>query len=284
MKFDELPLDVKRLILRYMTYDETARLRQVSKEFNVIGQQHLNAGFKQVTKRHSALVHRIKSILPRRESERRNHALSRHNEILTAVETRISLLNMTIMKHVTANQCCFIAGKVLDEFNTVFDQIECSINSSRPIARSHEILTELRDISSMAMEHFDEHIVPLLKKKLLTESSKLKRNIDISSLTEVKSFSENYFDHHEHLVRWSTTVAALRAKVNSFTSICQQNKVQVKLQREQIRRLESTVRQQQDQINTLLEKLNSKQLESSLGKRSCTESDKGPQKKRWKIA
>lgn len=61
--------------------------------------------------------------------------------------------------------------KVLDEFNAVFDQIETSIDRSRPIARSHEILTELRDISSMAMEHFDEHILPLLKKKSVTDSS-----------------------------------------------------------------------------------------------------------------
>ena len=32
--------------------------------------------------------------------------------------------------------------------------------------RAHELLQELRDISSMAMEHFDEHIVPRLKPKM----------------------------------------------------------------------------------------------------------------------
>ena len=32
--------------------------------------------------------------------------------------------------------------------------------------RAHELLQELRDISSMAMEHFDEKIAPILKKKL----------------------------------------------------------------------------------------------------------------------
>ncbi len=32
--------------------------------------------------------------------------------------------------------------------------------------RPHEILQELRDISSMAMEHFDEKVVPILKKKM----------------------------------------------------------------------------------------------------------------------
>lgn len=140
MNFIDLPLDIKGLIFNFFTYDEISRLRQVllkiqrnlnfsetnrskqvSKEFNLIGQQRLNSGFKQVTKRHTALVHRIKSILPRRESERRNHALSRHNEILTAVETRISLLNMTIMKHVSSNQCCFMAGKVSNNFYVLSD-------------------------------------------------------------------------------------------------------------------------------------------------------------------
>jgi len=29
--------------------------------------------------------------------------------------------------------------------------------------RSHEVLMELRDISSMAMEHFEEKILPTLK-------------------------------------------------------------------------------------------------------------------------
>lgn len=48
----------------------------------------------------------------RRESERRNHSLARHADILAAVETRLSLLNMTFMKYVDSNLCCFIPGKV----------------------------------------------------------------------------------------------------------------------------------------------------------------------------
>lgn len=32
--------------------------------------------------------------------------------------------------------------------------------------RAHELLQELRDISSMAMEHFDEKVVPRLKQHL----------------------------------------------------------------------------------------------------------------------
>lgn len=40
------------------------------------------------------------------------------------------------------------------------------VNSTRAPQRAHEVLQELRDISSMAMEYFDEKIVPILKKKL----------------------------------------------------------------------------------------------------------------------
>ena len=46
--------------------------------------------------------HKSPHRLPRRESERRNHPLIRHCDVLTAIETRISLLQMTFMKYVDA--------------------------------------------------------------------------------------------------------------------------------------------------------------------------------------
>ncbi|NXD70428.1 FBX28 protein, partial [Eolophus roseicapillus] len=97
-----------------------------------------------------------------RESERRNHSLARHADILAAVETRLSLLNMTFMKYVDSNLCCFIPGKVIDEIYRVLRYV----NSTRAPQRAHEVLQELRDISSMAMEYFDEKIVPILKRKM----------------------------------------------------------------------------------------------------------------------
>ncbi len=39
------------------------------------------------------------------------------------------------------------------------------VENSQCPPRSNELLQELRDISSMAMEHFDEKIVPMLKNK-----------------------------------------------------------------------------------------------------------------------
>ena len=54
----------------------------------------------------------MKAKLPRRESERRNHPLARHVDILAAIETRLSLLSMTFMKYIDMGLCCFIPGKV----------------------------------------------------------------------------------------------------------------------------------------------------------------------------
>lgn len=55
----------------------------------------------------------MKAKLPRRESERRNHPLARHVDILSAIETRLSLLSMTYSKYIDLGLCCFIPGKVI---------------------------------------------------------------------------------------------------------------------------------------------------------------------------
>ena len=52
--------------------------------------------------------------------------------------------------------------QVIDEIYRVLRYV----NSTRAPQRAHEVLQELRDISSMAMEHFDENVVSILKKKL----------------------------------------------------------------------------------------------------------------------
>lgn len=65
-------------------------------------------------KYHAQCLRAVKSQLPRRESERRCHPLARHCDILTAIETRISMLSMTFTKYVDLNLCCFIPGKVSD--------------------------------------------------------------------------------------------------------------------------------------------------------------------------
>ncbi|XP_042537429.1 F-box only protein 28 [Dipodomys spectabilis] len=157
-----LPIVAIENILSFLSYDEISQLRLVCKRMDLVCQRMLNQGFLKVERYHNLCQKQVKAQLPRRESERRNHSLARHADILAAVETRLSLLNMTFMKYVDSNLCCFIPGKVIDEIYRVLRYV----NSTRAPQRAHEVLQELRDISSMAMEYFDEKIVPILKRKL----------------------------------------------------------------------------------------------------------------------
>lgn len=158
----ELPEEIIETIVSYLSYHETSEARIVCKMFNKLCQLRLNKGFTRVDKLHAQIQKEVKNKLPRRESERRNHQLARHVDILSAIETRLSLLGMSYMKYIDSGLCCFIPGKVLDELLAILNKLQ---SSDQP-PRSHEFLQELRDISSMAMEHFDEKIVPGLKIKL----------------------------------------------------------------------------------------------------------------------
>ncbi|XP_014480689.1 PREDICTED: F-box only protein 28 isoform X2 [Dinoponera quadriceps] len=132
----DLPDVVLETILSNLTYDEISKNRIVCKQFDRTCKKLLNRGFNLMEKYHAQCLRAVKSKLPRRESERRSHPLARHCDILTAIETRISMLSMTFSK---------------------------LIRDTKTPPRAHEILQELRDISSMAMEHFDEKILPDLK-------------------------------------------------------------------------------------------------------------------------
>ncbi|KAH8343219.1 F-box only protein 28 [Drosophila kikkawai] len=170
MNLLDLPQTVLQDIFELLPYDEVAKKREVCTRFNFICQKVLNAGFNKVIMEHAKSFKRIKSMLPRRESERRSHILSRHSDILTSIETRISMLTMTYSKFIDLNICCFIPGRVLDEINGILRILSVSTKQLRP----HEVLQELRDISSMAIEHFDEKIAVNFKlehRKQLAEST-----------------------------------------------------------------------------------------------------------------
>ncbi|XP_049290816.1 uncharacterized protein LOC125767899 [Anopheles funestus] len=160
INFLDLPDCMIEHVLEYLTYDEIAKKRIVCRKIDRICQSLLNRGFIKMIRKHNMNLKAIKSQLPRRESERRNHPLSKHSDILTCIETRISMLSMTYSKFIEKELCCFIPGKVIDEVLNILGLIE---NTSRPL-RAHEVLQELRDISSMAIEHFDENIAHRLKK------------------------------------------------------------------------------------------------------------------------
>jgi len=188
-----LPDTALELTLLFLSYDEISKLRQVNKRFNSMCKSLLNKGFRAAEKYHTKCLKEVKSKLPRRESERRSHPLSRHCDILTAIETRISLLGMTFMKYVDLDLCCFIPGKVIDEIFSVLRTIQHDKNPPR----AYEILQELRDISSMAMEYFDERIVQSLKVHLPGSPLKLSPGMGIpgsylSGLPAIVTSSNQY--------------------------------------------------------------------------------------------
>ena len=154
-----MPVIMLEKIFLCLSYEEMAQLRLVSQLFNYTCMALLNQGFRAVEKFHDKCFKEVKAKLPRRESERRGHKLGRHCDILTAIETRISLLSMTFLKYVDMHLCCFIPGKVIDE---IYSVLRCIQDEETP-PRAYEILQELRDISSMAIEHFDEKIAPSLQ-------------------------------------------------------------------------------------------------------------------------
>lgn len=169
-----LPTEILEKILSFLSYDEISYSRLVSRKFDCLCQARLNDGLNRADRLHSRIHREIKAMLPRRESERRNHALARHVDILSAVETRLSLLNMTYSKYIENGVCCFIPGKVLDEIFHVLRRIRLL----PVLPRGYELLQELRDISSMAIEHFDEKIVPVLRKTQSSYSDSLESIAD----------------------------------------------------------------------------------------------------------
>ena len=156
--FLSLPLEILEKILLYLDYDSISKLREVCKAFDVIAGTCLTNGFLKVQVKHAKCLKQVKNAIPRRESERRAHKLFSKHDALQGLDTRLSLLKMTYNKYIVSHQCCFIPGKVLDELFSVLNKL----NSSCQITSVTTLLQEVRDISSMAMEHFDEMIAPHL--------------------------------------------------------------------------------------------------------------------------
>jgi len=105
-----------------------------------------------------------------------------------------------------------ISVQVLDEIYRILKFVR--VTPSPP--RAHELLQELRDISSMAMEHFDEKIVPNLRERM-PETSKLRQILSAGS-SDAGSWN------------WSSTSATFRFKgvhcfcyVHSLAATPQQN-------------------------------------------------------------
>ncbi|PVD26258.1 hypothetical protein C0Q70_13928 [Pomacea canaliculata] len=78
--------------------------------------------------------------------------------------------------------------KVLDELYRILNLLQ---QTDRQLPRSHEFLQELRDISSMAMEHFEENVVPRLKNHISPSTMSITGNI-LSDVTSCPSASGSW--------------------------------------------------------------------------------------------
>ncbi|KAK6041476.1 F-box domain protein [Cooperia oncophora] len=231
-RFIHLPNELQMTILQYLSYDDIAKIRRTCKLLNTLCSYLLNRGFQQLGIDIDREKLRIKRELPRRESMRRSHRLSRLNDAYAGLDTRFSIMAMTYRKFIDMKVTCFIPGKVLDEFFRIIDILKKSHDKGGTLAIDiHELLKDLRDLSSMAMEHFEEHVQPSL------------------STTTSGSLSSTYFMSVHPLLRPSIQAPSSLRDVDSCEwrknvtdKLAQQDKI-IRKQSAEIISLKSCIRQ-----------------------------------------
>lgn len=155
----ELPAEIIVKILEYMTFRETAAVRLVCRRLNELCAGRLNSTFQQLQNRMLVRFQAIKGQMPRRESARRSHPLSRECDIVETLHMRLTLLQMTFGKHIERKHICFFPGEILDEVYRILSYIQ---STHSPLGRAYKVTDELFDLSTMAMEYFKENIEPNL--------------------------------------------------------------------------------------------------------------------------
>jgi len=155
----QLPAELLVKILEYLTFKEHASVRLVCRRMNEIAAGRLNSIFQLLQNRMLVRFQAIKSQMPRRESARRNHPLSRECDIVETLHMRLTLLQMTFGKHIERKHICFFPGEILDEVFRILRYIQCTLT---PLGRTYKVTDELFDLSTMAMEYFKDNIEPSL--------------------------------------------------------------------------------------------------------------------------
>ncbi|ALC41934.1 CG11866, partial [Drosophila busckii] len=156
--FLDLPPELIMKVMGYLDYKKISNLRLVSKRLNDICMNMLNAAFSRQIKTTMNRFQSIKANMPRRESARRNHPLACECDIIETCYMRLSLLQMSMGKHIERGHCCFFPGAILDEVNSILNYISITPRLQRPF----RVTDELFDLSTMAMEYFKERIEPTL--------------------------------------------------------------------------------------------------------------------------
>lgn len=138
----------------------------------------------------------------------------------------------------------FISIQVIDEIFRVLRLI--SISKTPP--RTPEILQELRDISSMAMEHFDEKILP-----------EFKNSISSSVVANVSSYDAIMISHHGPGPKMSLPQSLSPEKINqTFKKIAnrtKKNKVSVNCVKGQLTKMKLRMNRQAFQMRVQTLKL-----------------------------
>ncbi|KAH8319878.1 hypothetical protein KR074_008625 [Drosophila pseudoananassae] len=154
----DLPNELIEKTLSYLDYKKISHLRLVSHRFNDIAMAMLNAAFSKQIKMTFSRFQSIKASMPRRESARRNHPLACECDIIETCYMRLSLLQMSMGKHIERGHCCFFPGAILDEVQAILNYISITPKLQRP----YRVTDELFDLSTMAMEYFKDRIEPTL--------------------------------------------------------------------------------------------------------------------------
>ncbi|EDW89615.1 uncharacterized protein LOC6528871 [Drosophila yakuba] len=150
----DLPNELIEKILSYVDYKKVSNLRLVSHRMNDICMAMLNAAFSRQIKTTLSRFQAIKASMPRRESHRRNHPLACECDIIETCYMRLSLLQMSMGKHIERGHCCFFPGAILDEVQAILNYISITPRLQRP----YRVTDELFDLSTMAMEYFKDRI------------------------------------------------------------------------------------------------------------------------------
>ncbi|VDD87496.1 unnamed protein product [Enterobius vermicularis] len=159
----ELPTEIISYIFEYLSYEQLSIYRAVCKTFDTIAQSKLNIAFKRLNLELESAMQEVKRMLPKRESKRRYHPLARISETYSVLETRFALLNMTFKRYIEDGASCFIAGKILDEAFCVLHYLGRCVKKKEQPEDAQDLLKDIRDYSSMAIEYFDDHIAPTLQ-------------------------------------------------------------------------------------------------------------------------
>lgn len=126
VNFLDLPQEVIEKIFGYLPFKEISKTRLVSRRINQICGYILNSTFSKLQNQMLQRFQEIKSKMPRRESARRSHYLACESDIIETVHMRLTLLQMSLGKHIERKHCCFFPGEILDEVYSILHYIKVS--------------------------------------------------------------------------------------------------------------------------------------------------------------